>query len=124
MEIDGKVITGLGKGAYFIAQEFYSKKFEEFLGFIPFAGTLNIIIPEEYLDEINSLKKSCTNIIKPDEGFGAVKFIKATLNGSVHGAIVFPAKTVHDENYLEFISKDKLRDSLNLEDDDVVTLKI
>ena len=68
-------------------------------------------------------KNECKNIIKPDEGFGAVKYIKARLNDEITGAIVFPAKTTHEENYLEFIAKDKLRDKLNLEDDDVVTIE-
>ena len=40
------------------------------------------------------------------------------------GAIVFPDKTTHDENYLEFISKDKLRDKYNFKDGDEVTLTI
>lgn len=92
-------------------------------GFRPYPGTLNVIVPEEYLPQINKVKNECKNIIKPDEGFGAVKYIKARLNDEITGAIVFPAKTTHEENYLEFIAKDKLRDKLNLEDDDVVTIE-
>ncbi|MCI6931507.1 MAG: CTP-dependent riboflavin kinase, partial [Methanobrevibacter boviskoreani] len=38
--------------------------------------------------------------------------------------IVFPDKTTHEENYLEFIARDKLRDKLNLNDGDKVTLEI
>ena len=53
-----------------------------------------------------------------------LKYIKATLNDSINGAIIFPAKTTHEENYLEFIAKDKLRDTLNLKDGDEVTLEI
>jgi riboflavin kinase len=41
----------------------------------------------------------------------------------VDGAIVFPAKTTHEENYLEFIAEDKLRDKLNIVDGNVVTLE-
>ena len=39
-----------------------------------------------------------------DEGFGAVKYIEAKLCDKINGAIVFPAKTTHEENYLEFIA--------------------
>ena len=123
MKIDGEVTTGLGKAAYFLSQEFYTREFEKNLGFIPFPGTLNIIVSEDNLDEINNIKNNCENIIKPDEGFGAVKYIKAILNGNVEGAIVFPAKTTHEENYLEFIALEKLRDKLNLEDGDIVSLE-
>ena len=123
MKIDGEVTTGLGKAAYFLSQEFYTREFKKNLGFVPYPGTLNVVVSEEYLDEINEIKNSCENLIKPDEGFGAVKYIEATLNDDVEGAIVFPAKTTHDENYLEFIAQNKLRDELGLEDGNIVSLE-
>ncbi len=123
MKINGKVTTGLGKAAFFLSQEFYTNEFKKNCGFIPFPGTLNVIVAESYLDEINEIKDNCENIIKPDEGFGAVKYIDAILNDKVEGAIVFPAKTTHEENYLEFIAENKLRDELNLKDGDIVSLE-
>ena len=123
MKIDGEVTTGLGKAAFFLSQEFYTREFEKNLGFVPFPGTLNIVVSDDHLDEINKIKDACENLIKPDEGFGAVKYIEAILNEEVEGAIVFPAKTTHEENYLEFISENRLRDELNLEDGDVVSLE-
>ncbi len=123
MRINGKVTTGLGKAAYFLSQDFYTKEFKKNLGFIPYPGTLNVVVSDEYLDEINEIKDSCENLIKPDEGFGAVKYIEAKLNDNVNGAIVFPAKTTHEENYLEFIAEDKLRDKLDLKDEDIVSLE-
>ena len=123
MKIEGKVTTGLGKGAYFLSQEFYTSEFKKNLGFIPFPGTLNVVVDEKYLDEINEIKNNCQNLIKPDEGFGAVKYIEAILNNDVKGAIVFPAKTTHDENYLEFIAENMLREALELKDGDIVSLE-
>ena len=123
MKIEGEVTTGLGKAAFFLSQEFYTREFEKNLGFVPFPGTLNVVVSEEYLDEINGIKNSCENLIKPDEGFGAVKYIQAILNDEVEGAIVFPAKTTHEENYLEFIAENRLRNDLNLEDGDIVSLE-
>lgn len=123
MKIDGEVTTGFGKAAYFLSQEFYTKEFEKNLGFVPFPGTLNVIVSDDYLDEISDIKNNCQNLISPDEGFGAVKYIKAKLNDNVEGAIVFPAKTTHEENYLEFISKNKLREEFDLNDGDIVSLE-
>lgn len=123
MQIDGEVTTGLGKAAFFLSQEFYTNEFKKNLGFVPYPGTLNVVVSEEYLDEINEKKDSCQNLIKPDEGFGAVKYIKARLNDKISGAIVFPAKTTHEENYLEFIAEAKLRDEFNLKDGDIVYLE-
>ncbi len=123
MKIEGEVATGLGKASYFLSQEFYTKEFKKNLGFIPYPGTLNVVVSENHLDEINEIKNSCENIIKPDEEFGAVKYIEAVLNDEVNGAIVFPAKTTHEENYLEFIAENKLKDELGLEDGDMVSLE-
>lgn len=123
MKIDGEVTTGMGKAAFFLSQEFYTKEFKKNLGFIPFPGTLNVIISDKYLDEISEIKNNCKNIIKPNTEFGAVKFIKAKLNNDIEGAIVFPAKTSHEENYLEFIAENKLRDQLGLNDGDIVFLE-
>ena len=123
MKIDGEVTTGLGKAAYFLSQEFYTNEFKKNLGFVPFPGTLNVVVSDDYLDKINELKNNCQNLIKPDEGFGAVKYIRDKFNDTVDGDIVFPAKTTHEENYLEFISKNKLRDELVLNDGDIVSLE-
>ena len=123
MKIDGEVTTCLGKAAYFLSQDFYTKEFKKNLGFIPYPGTLNIIVGEEYLPKISEIKNTCENLIKPDTEFGAVKYIEAVLNDEIKGAIVFPAKTTHEENYLEFIAENKLRDLLNIEDGDIVTIE-
>lgn len=124
MEITGIVTTGLGKAAFFLGQDFYKDQFNAKCGFIPFPGTLNLIVEEDKLDDIRLMKDSCRNVIKPDQGFGGVRYIKAHLNDSIVGAIVFPDKTTHDENYLEFISKEKLRDKYNFKDGDEVKISI
>ena len=123
MKLNGEVTTGLGKAAFFLSQDFYVNNFLNNCGFKPYPGTLNVIVPDEYLNHINEVKNNCENIIEPEECFGAVKYIKAILNDEITGAIVFPAKTEHTENYLEFIAQDKLRDKLNLKDGDTVTIE-
>lgn len=123
MRINGEVTSGLGKAAFFLSQDFYVSNFIEKCGFKPYPGTLNIIVPNEHLTQINDIKDNCKNIIKPEEDFGAVKYIKAILNDEIEGAIVFPAKTQHSENYLEFICEEKLRDKLNLKDGDGVLIE-
>lgn len=123
MKLNGEVTTGLGKAAFFLSQDFYVNNFIKNCGFKPYPGTLNIVVPENHLEQINEIKDNCKDIIKPDEGFGAVKYIEAILNDDVNGAIVFPAKTEHTENYLEFIAEIKLRDALNLKDGDIVSIE-
>ncbi|MDD5960151.1 MAG: DUF120 domain-containing protein [Methanobrevibacter wolinii] len=124
MEINGTVTSGFGKAAYFLGQDFYKSQFKVKCGFIPYPGTLNLTVPEKDLDKINNIKNNCRNVIKSDQGFGGVKYIKAKLENSVTGAIVFPDKTTHEENYLEFIAKDNLRKKLHLKDGNKVSLEI
>ena len=123
MKISGEVTTGLGKASYFLSQDFYTENFIKRCGFKPYPGTLNIIIASDYLDEINTIKDDCENIIEPENSFGSVKYIEAILNDNINGAIVFPAKTEHSENYLEFIAKENLREKLNLKDGDTVSIE-
>ncbi len=123
MKIDGEVASGMGKAAYFLSQDFYTKEFEKNLGFTPYPGTLNVIVSDEYLDEINEIKNTCENLIKPDEGFGAVKYIEVKICDKIYGAIVFPDKTTHEKKYLEVISEKMLREELNLKDGDIISLE-
>ncbi|MCR5026428.1 MAG: DUF120 domain-containing protein [Methanobrevibacter sp.] len=123
MKFNGEVTTGLGKATHFLSQDFYVDNFIKNCGFKPFPGTLNLIVPDECLNQINDIKDNCENIIEPDEGFGAVKYIKATLNDEIEGAIVFPAKTEHSEKYIEVIAEEKLRDIFNLEDGDLLSIE-
>lgn len=124
MEIEGIIISGTKKGSYFVSQKFYSDQFKDRLGFKPFAGTLNIQLPREYLKEINRITEGKMEIIKGKEGFGDVKFIKAILDNQINGALVFPVKTQHTHDILEFIASENLRENLHLKDGDLVTLKI
>ncbi|BDZ70202.1 DUF120 domain-containing protein [Methanobacterium petrolearium] len=123
MEIIGTVVSGTGKGSYFMSLEFYKEKFLENLGFEPFPGTLNLKISGKDAKSLNDLDDEM-GIIKGDEGFGDVKFLRAQLNGEMDGAILFPVKTQHSSKTLEFVAREKLREKLKLEDGDVATLKI
>jgi riboflavin kinase, archaea type len=124
MEIEGIITSGIGKGTYFMSQEFYSKQFQEKLNFTPFIGTLNIKIDAKGISRIIDIPHEKFGIIIGKGDLGDVKFINAVLNDKIHGALVFPAKTQHTEDVLEFIAAENLRDILKLEDMDHVTLRI
>lgn len=124
MEIEGIVISGAKKGSYFITQKIYSEQFKEKLGFKPFPGTLNIQLREENLAQIAKIPKDEIGTIEGKEDFGDVKFIKAALNDEINGALVFPVKTQHPQDILEFVANENLRKRLKLKDGDLVTLEI
>jgi len=124
MEVKGIIISGMGRGKYFMSQDIYIKQFQENLKFKPFIGTLNIKIEPNEISKIMNIPTDKFGLINGKGKLGDVKFIKAVLNDAVEGAIVFPAKTKHTEDVLEFISNKNLRKSLKFRDGDKVNLKI
>jgi riboflavin kinase len=124
MEIKGQIISGMGKGTYFMSQEIYIKQFQEKLHFKPYVGTLNVKLEKNRKNPLINISKEKFSLIRGKGKFGDVKFIKAVLNHDTTGALVFPAKTEHTEDVLEFISNKNLRESLKLKDGDIVSITI
>ncbi|MBI5460015.1 CTP-dependent riboflavin kinase [Methanobacterium sp.] len=123
MEITGKIISGTHKGSYFMSLEVYKEEFRKKLKFEPFPGTLNLKISPENAGNISNMQDKM-GVIKGTGNYGDVKFLPAQLNGIVNGAILFPVKTEHSPEILEFVAKENLRITLKLEDGDEATLKI
>jgi riboflavin kinase len=122
MEIKGKIVSGSHEGTYFMSQKIYQDKFQEKLGFQPYPGTLNLEVKPGDVQKIRDLQD--IGIITGEGRFGDVKFIRSTLNQNVDGALIFPVKTHHPPEILEFIASQNIRKSLKLEDGDQVTLTI
>lgn len=105
----------------------YQKQYQEKLGFIPFNGTLNVKLKGDV--EINLKKKynHQLKIIKGDEKLGDVFFLDATIsseNKYKKGAILFPTRTVHKIDTIEFIAEDNLRETMQLKDNSKVIIYI
>ena len=124
MEVKGIISSGMGKGTYFMSQDIYIDQFQNKLNFKPFGGTLNITIELDEITLIMNIPQDNFGLVRGKGKLGDVKFIKAVLNDTEQGALVFPAKTKHTEDVLEFISNKNLRESLKLKDGDKVTVKI
>lgn len=123
MEVKGIITSGQGKGAYFMSLPVYKTQFKDKLNFSPFPGTLNIKIGPKEIDNIHDIPKDKLKIIKGKENFGDVLLIKAVLNEKIDGAVVFPKKTTHGENILEFIAAENIKKKLNVEDGDSVKIR-
>ena len=68
--ITGKIVSGAGEGAYFTQIDWVSRQCSEKLGFIPYPGTLNLDIAEEFLVTVESLEKEKgIELISPDPKF-------------------------------------------------------
>ncbi|MDR2624388.1 MAG: CTP-dependent riboflavin kinase [Methanobrevibacter sp.] len=124
MDLNGKVTSGYGKGCVFLSDEYYKENINQKCGFVPYPGTLNIVLDEKYVENIRKIKEDTEKRIDSDEEHGGVKFVNAILEDSVHGAILFPDKTTHKENEIEFIAEGNLRNKFNLNDGDEVKITV
>lgn len=129
LNFEGTVTSGLKKAGTFMQKDTYKKQYQEKLGFIPYNGTLNIKLKSDF--EINLKEKfnDKLKIIEGDEKLGDVYFLDATISTknkqiSKKGAILFPTKTVHKFDTIEFVSPEKLRQSMQVKDNSEVIINI
>ncbi len=115
----GKVVAGLGEGQRYIAKEGYSSQFQSKLGFIPFPGTLNIRLDEQFIPPDEAIKIAGFS----DEGktFGGCDCYWVRING-VKAVIVRPERSSYPSDLIEIIAPIGLRKTLNLSDGDEVEI--
>lgn len=124
LRIKGKVFSGKGEGAEFIKLPWVRKQITEKLGFMPYSGTLNIKLTADSVRLKKSLKKAESIEISPATGFYRGRCFKAYLMDNLECAIVVPEVENYPEDIMEIIASISLREKLQLEDGDVVEVKI
>lgn len=80
----GKIVTGMGEGAYYMALEGYKRQFHDKLGYEPFPGTLNVKIEDKfYMNSRNNLINYASIYVEgfknADRTFGWVRCYPATI---------------------------------------------
>ena len=124
--VEGTLFTGLGEGSYYISRDGYVNKIKEFLKFVPFPGTMNLRLTDDYSSFYSIVNKITGFDVEPFEQdgrkFGAIRLLRATMFENSVG-IVLPERT-HYERVLEIISPDNLRAKFGLKDGDKVSLTI
>jgi riboflavin kinase len=113
----GKILSGLGQAQYFLTREGYTRQFVEKLGFIPFPGTLNVLLDEHFPAEQEAIK--IEGFAEEGRTFGECKCYRIKLNG-IEAAVVRPERSRYPSDLIEVIAPVQLRRALGLEDDDPV----
>ncbi|ELY57886.1 riboflavin kinase [Natronococcus jeotgali DSM 18795] len=131
--LEGTVTSGMGEGRHYISLPGYERQFAERLGYEPFPGTLNVDLREDSVR-----RRSALASLEPvpidgweddDRTYGPAVCHPATVEtadgDAYEGAhIIAPERTHHDEDQLEVIAPDKLREELDLADGDRVTVTV
>ena len=120
----GTVESGLGEGKYYLSFPQYQKQIEQKLGFVPYAGTLNLRTNNHDLDLFKQGAQE--NIIDgfstKERTFGGLKAYKIKINDTITGGLVFPDRSNNPREIAEIIAPIFLRKKMNLKDG--ATLKI
>lgn len=126
IKLTGELITGMGEGRYYISRKFYVIQFRDKLGFMPYFGTLNLKIKSEFSLALRKLRSMdgihIDGFVTEDRTFGPVKAFRATING-IKCAIIFPERSIYTD-VVEIISKEYLRQKLDLKDKDMVEVEV
>jgi len=120
------VASGISDGKYYTSIEGYWVQINNALGFKPFPETLNLRITGEHPTRDDLTKLSKVHV----QGFaygsrlmGSLDCIRATVareDKLVQGALIFPERTHHPNDIVEFIAPVSVRDALKIRDGDVV----
>ena len=132
IELRGRVTGGMGEGRHYISLPGYMAQFEERLGYEPFLGTLNVELTDESVRSragISSIEAVPIDAWEDEERtYGSASCYPATIeaDGETYEEThaIVPDRTHHDETQLELIAPVKLRDELDLADDDAVEVRV
>ena len=128
VEIKGKVVAGMGEGAYYMSLKGYTKQFKSKLGYVPFPGTLNVKLDDKkYINSVRQfLELEGVKITSFSDGkrtYGWVKCFRGKINNKLDCELIILERTHHDESIIEFISEKNIRKHLKLKNNSSVKVK-
>ncbi|MFB6146334.1 MAG: DUF120 domain-containing protein [Halobacteriaceae archaeon] len=132
LSLEGTVTGGMGEGRHYISLPGYSEQFRERLGYEPFPGTLNVDLAPAGVRARSALEAveavPIDGWADEDRTYGPAVCYPATVatdGDSYESAhVIEPERTHHDDDHLEVIAPDRLRDALDLADGDRVTIHV
>ena len=128
----GTLTSGMGEGRHYITLPGYMTQFRDRLGYEPYAGTLNLDLTPESVRDRARLSGMEPIVIEgwedEERTYGPAYCYPATVatdDGEYEPAhVIAPERTHHDEDQLEVIAPDRLRDALDIEDGDEVIVRV
>ncbi len=125
---NGRVFSGMGKGAYYVGHPEFKRRFLLTLGYEPFPGTLNLkLTRSEQIGARSGMgsggASSIGRFLYEGQTYSSVKCYNGMMSG-IKVSLVIPEITEYDSTVLEIIAPVKLRDALLLKDGQMVSLEL
>jgi len=127
--LEGRVISGMGEGAYYMSLEGYREQFRQKLGYTPFPGTLNIKLSDPV--SIRSRRDLSTYPSVFIDGFsdnlrtyGWVKCYPVEINNKhvENAALLVLERTHYDDNTIEIIAPISIKESTKIKNGDWISV--
>lgn len=124
-QLQGTIAGGLGEGRFYLSLPEYRQIIKDTLGFVPYAGTLNLKIEDAELwkkDALLAKAIATPGFLSNGRRYGGA-LLRPCLIGNKKAAVIFPERTHHPENIIELIADVNLRSALGKKDGDAVQLR-
>jgi riboflavin kinase len=123
--LEGRVMSGMGEGAYYMSLEGYRKQFRKKLGYDPFPGTLNIELSGSRSIHSRQALTSFPSILidgfsDKTRTYGWVKCYPAEINHGLvkKAAILVLERTHYDDNTIEIIAPVSIKETVGVKNGD------
>lgn len=117
------MFSGKGEGRKFVSLPWVERQIREKLGFSPYAGTLNIRLGRDGLQQKKQLSKAHRMEIVPENGYCMGSLIKGKITGLDCG-IIIPQIPAYPPDVLEVVAPVFLRQRLRLADGSEVAVTV
>lgn len=129
IRLHGRLVAGMGEGAYYMSRKGYTRQFKSCIGYAPFPGTLNVMLEDKadiktvmQLDGMEGIK--IDGFADGTRTYGWVKCFAAVLNDSIDCHLIRLERTHHDPSIIELISQSNIRKKARLQNGSDVTIVI
>ena len=129
--LEGRVVSGMGEGAYYMSLEGYRKQFREKLGYEPFPGTLNLKLSDPI--SMHSRRDLSTHPSIFIEGFsdklrtyGWVRCYPAEINDGLveNAALLILERTHYDDSTIEIIAPISIKENAKIKNGDRISISV
>jgi len=128
--IEGIIVSGIGEGGYYMSLPGYKKQFESKLGYIPYAGTLNVKVSGNLsLKNRKKIERIPYILIKgyndAKRTYGWVKCFPVIINdtNNITAHLLTLERSHYDESMVEIISSVPLKDTFGLRNGDKIKIE-
>jgi riboflavin kinase len=131
INFEGRVVSGMGEGAYYMSLSGYRQQFQEKLGYVPYPGTLNVkLVDKVFRDARRGIGSYSAVFISgfsdSKRSYGWAKCYPAQINGGVikDAAVIVLERTHYDESTLEVISPVSIKRIAGIRNGDIIKIKL